>query len=55
MRSSSRIDMPTRWSGRIAAYSSTFDICGMTSTFHQEHSDAALARDSVPPEVVNIT
>ncbi|MFD5342045.1 hypothetical protein [Streptomyces hawaiiensis] len=31
-------------SRRIAAYSSTFDICGMTRTFRQEHPDAALAR-----------
>uniref|UniRef100_UPI0013EDEF4E hypothetical protein n=3 Tax=Protofrankia TaxID=2994361 RepID=UPI0013EDEF4E len=29
--SSSRIDVPSRWSRRIAAYSSTFDIGGMTS------------------------
>lgn len=55
LRSSSRIDMPPRWSRRIAAYSSTFDICGMTRTFHQEHPDAALARTPVPPELVNIT
>ncbi|MFI7020864.1 hypothetical protein [Streptomyces sp. NPDC050164] len=27
----------------------------MTSTFHQEHPDAALARDSVPPELANTT
>ncbi|WKX23275.1 hypothetical protein [Streptomyces sp. HUAS CX7] len=52
VRSSSRIDMPPRWSRRIAAYNSTFDICGMTSTFHQEHPDAALARDPVPPELI---
>ncbi|CAM5674388.1 hypothetical protein SCANM63S_00669 [Streptomyces canarius] len=43
LRSSSRIDMPPRWSRRIAAYGSTFDICGMTSTSHQEHPDAARA------------
>ncbi|MFD7517383.1 hypothetical protein ACFV85_21565 [Streptomyces niveus] len=44
LRSSSRIDIPPRWSRRIAAYSSTFDILrGMTSTFHQEHPDAAPA------------
>ncbi|WP_333740507.1 hypothetical protein [Streptomyces sp. IBSBF 2806] len=55
VRSSSRIDMPLRWSRRIAAYSSTFDICGMTSTFHQEHLDAALARTPVPPKLVDIT
>ncbi|MFD4974842.1 hypothetical protein [Streptomyces sp. NPDC058424] len=36
--------MPPRWSRRIAAYSSTFDMRGMTSTFHQEHLDAALAK-----------
>jgi len=47
--------MPSRWSRRIAAYSSTFDICGMTSTFHQEHPDAALARDPVPPKSIDIT
>ncbi|MGW7434072.1 hypothetical protein ACWGIN_31645 [Streptomyces sp. NPDC054861] len=41
LRSRARIDVPARWSRRIAAYSSTFDICGMTSTFHQEHPDAA--------------
>ncbi|MET9359092.1 hypothetical protein ABZY14_40270 [Streptomyces sp. NPDC006617] len=35
--------------------SSTFDIRGMTSTFHQEHSDAALARTPVPPKLVDIT
>ncbi|GAA3136183.1 hypothetical protein GCM10010521_22920 [Streptomyces rameus] len=28
LRSNSRIVMPARWSRRIAAYSSTFDICG---------------------------
>ncbi|MFJ6598522.1 hypothetical protein ACIQPP_48705 [Streptomyces violaceusniger] len=27
----------------------------MTSTFHQEHPDAALARDLVPPKLINIT
>ncbi|MCZ1014109.1 hypothetical protein [Streptomyces noursei] len=27
----------------------------MTSTFHQEHPDAALARDPVPPKLINIT
>lgn len=27
----------------------------MTSTFHQEHPDAALARGPVPPELVNTT
>ena len=47
--------MPPRWSRRIAAYSSTFDIRGMTSTFHQEHVDAALARTPVPPKLVDIT
>ncbi|MFE9926166.1 hypothetical protein ACFYQA_32755 [Streptomyces sp. NPDC005774] len=47
--------MPSRWSRRIAAYSSTFDIRGMTRTFHQEHLDAALARTLVPPELVDIT
>ncbi|MFB6717882.1 MULTISPECIES: hypothetical protein [unclassified Streptomyces] len=55
LRSSSRIDMPPRWSRRIAAYSSTFDIWGMTSTFHQEHPDAVLARALVPPKLINIT
>ncbi|GGW96540.1 hypothetical protein GCM10010297_18030 [Streptomyces malachitofuscus] len=54
-RSSCRIDMPLRWSRRIAAYSSTFDIRGMTSTFHQEHPDAALARTPMPPKLVDIT
>lgn len=55
LRSSSRIDMPLRWSRRIAAYSSTFGICGMTSTFHQEHPDAALARELVLPKLINTT
>ncbi|MGV4988803.1 hypothetical protein ACVB8X_43300 [Streptomyces sp. NRAIS4] len=27
----------------------------MTSTFHQEHPDAALARELVPPKLINIT
>jgi hypothetical protein len=27
----------------------------MTSTFHQEHVDAALARTLVPPKLVDIT
>ncbi|WP_330315626.1 hypothetical protein [Streptomyces platensis] len=27
----------------------------MTSTFHQEHPDAALARATVPPKLINIT
>lgn len=36
-RSRARIDTPARWSRRIAAYSSTFVICGMASAFHQEH------------------
>ncbi|UKY54168.1 winged helix-turn-helix transcriptional regulator [Streptomyces inhibens] len=27
----------------------------MTSTFHQEHPDAALARDPVPPKLINTT
>ncbi|MFG3023853.1 hypothetical protein ACGFZQ_35895 [Streptomyces sp. NPDC048254] len=27
----------------------------MTSTFHQKHLDAALARTSVPPKLVDIT
>ncbi|WP_187283336.1 hypothetical protein [Streptomyces sp. t39] len=40
LSSRARIDVPARWSRRIAAYNSTFDICGMTSTFHQEHPDA---------------
>jgi hypothetical protein len=47
LRSSSRIVMPARWSRRIAAYSSTFDICGMTRAFHREHPDAVLASTSV--------
>ncbi|WP_069817512.1 hypothetical protein [Streptomyces sp. TP-A0874] len=34
LRSKARTDMPPRWSRRIAAYSSTLDICGMTRTFH---------------------
>lgn len=38
-------------SNLCAAYSSTFDICGVTSTFHQEHLDAALARTSAPPKL----
>ncbi|MFD7386458.1 hypothetical protein [Streptomyces anulatus] len=50
---SSRIYLPPRWSRRIAAYSSTFDIRGMTMTFHQEHPDAALARTPAPPELIN--
>ncbi|MGW3498583.1 hypothetical protein [Streptomyces sp. NPDC001020] len=29
--------------------------CGMTSTFHQEHPDAALARAPTPPKLINIT
>jgi hypothetical protein len=34
--------------GRLfAAYSSTFDICGMTRAFHREHPDAALASTPV--------
>ncbi|MEU5306491.1 hypothetical protein ACH4YO_35995 [Streptomyces noursei] len=27
----------------------------MTSTFHQEHPDAALARALAPPKLINIT
>ncbi|MFD9606310.1 hypothetical protein OG609_44915 (plasmid) [Streptomyces sp. NBC_01224] len=34
------------------AYSSTFDIWGMTSTFHQEHPDAVLARALAPPKLI---
>lgn len=49
LRSSSRIDMPPRWSRRIAAYSATFDTRGMTSAFHQKHVAAALT--SVPPKL----
>ncbi|QHA08972.1 hypothetical protein GQF42_42180 [Streptomyces broussonetiae] len=44
-----------RWSRRIAACSSTFDICGTTSTFHREHPHAALARDLMPPSLLDIT
>lgn len=47
--------MPPRWSRRIAAYSSIFDIRGMTRTFHHEYPDAALARTPAPPKLVNIT
>ena len=47
--------MPPRWSRRIAAYSSIFDIRGMTRTFHHEYPDAALARTPVPPKLVDIT
>ncbi|MFF2191235.1 hypothetical protein [Streptomyces sp. NPDC058155] len=54
-RGDARIDRPLRWSRPIAAYSSTFDMGGMTSTFHQEHPDAALARTPVPPKLINIT
>lgn len=54
-RSRARIDMFAQWSCRIAAYSSTFDICGMNSTFHQEHPDAALARTPVLSKLVNIS
>lgn len=32
-----------------------FDIGGMTSTFHQEHADVALARAAAPPKLINIT
>ncbi|WP_331718915.1 hypothetical protein OHU23_40640 (plasmid) [Streptomyces virginiae] len=53
MRSISRIFVPARWSRRIAAYSSTFDICGMTGTFHQEHPDAALAKTLVPSKLTS--
>ncbi|MEV4996641.1 hypothetical protein [Streptomyces niveus] len=31
------IGIPPQWARRIAAYSSTFDIQGMTSTFRQKH------------------
>ncbi|MFF5933200.1 hypothetical protein [Streptomyces sp. NPDC012508] len=55
LRSISRIFMPPRWSRRIAAYSSTFDIRGMTRPFHQEHPDAALASTLVTSNLVNIT
>lgn len=55
LRSSSRIDMPPRWSRRIGAYNSTFGTYGMTRPFHQEHPDAALARELVPPKLINIT
>jgi hypothetical protein len=43
LRSIFRIFMPPRWSRRIAAYSSTFDICGMTRAFRRKHPDTALA------------
>ncbi|GGQ19512.1 hypothetical protein GCM10010279_29120 [Streptomyces mutabilis] len=55
MRSNSRIVTPARWSRRIAAYSSTFDICGMTRTFHRQHPDAVLASTPLPSKLVNIT
>ncbi|MER8162296.1 hypothetical protein [Streptomyces sp. NPDC094472] len=55
LRSTSRIVMPPRWSRRIAAYRSTFDICGMTRAFHQEHLDAPVASAPVTSKLVNIT
>ncbi|MEU5510810.1 hypothetical protein [Streptomyces fungicidicus] len=55
LREISRIVMPSRWSRRIAAYSSTFDICGMTRAFHQEHPDAGLASTPMTSKLVNIT
>ncbi|GAA2424355.1 hypothetical protein GCM10010421_08520 [Streptomyces glaucus] len=55
LREISRIVMPPRWSCRIAAYSSTFDICGMTRALHQEHPDAGLASTPVTSKLVNIT
>ncbi len=54
-RSRSRIVMPARWSRQIAAYSSTFDICGITRTFHREHPDAVLASTPALTKLVNIT
>ncbi|MCP9956562.1 hypothetical protein [Streptomyces sudanensis] len=54
LRSSSRIDMPPRWSRRIAAYNSAFGIRGMTSAFHREHPEAVPARTPAPPELVDI-
>lgn len=39
--------IPERRDQAITAYSSTFGICGMTRTFHQEHPDAALASNPV--------
>lgn len=36
---------------RIVAYSSTVYICGMTSTFHQEYPDAALASTPALPKL----
>lgn len=47
-------DGPPRRSRRITAYSSTFDICGMTSTFHQKQLDAALARELVLPKPIDM-
>lgn len=49
-----------QWAGwigwrRIAAYSSTFDICGMTRAFHQKHPDAARASTPVTSKLVHIT
>lgn len=54
-RSRARIDWPARWSRRIAAYSLGFDTCGMTSTFHHEHPDAALASTAALSKLLNIT
>lgn len=55
LRSSARIVMPARWSRRNAAYSSAFDICGMTRTFHREHPYAVLASTPALTKLMNIT
>lgn len=55
LRSISRIFIPPRWSRRIAACSSIFDICGMTRPFHQEHPDAPVAGTLATSKLVNIT
>ncbi|MEY2233330.1 hypothetical protein [Streptomyces sp. BF23-19] len=53
MRSIFRVFVLARWSRRIAAYSSTFDICGMTRTLYQEHPDAALAKTLVTSKLMS--
>ncbi len=44
--------MRNDWKGQLAV---TFDICGMTRAFHQEHLDAALASSPVLSKLANIT
>ncbi|MFB6513102.1 hypothetical protein ACFCW4_29650 [Streptomyces virginiae] len=53
LRSIFRVFVLAWWSRQIAAYSSTFDICGMARTLHQEHPDAALAKALVTSKLMS--